>query len=140
MPASMRRVHVVAGIIFSKCRKKILIAKRPDHLHKGGFWEFPGGKLEPGEDEVQGLRRELKEELNVEFARAVPFHSLEFDYPEKRIFLSFWSVFDVINEENIEGLEGQLWLWADIDRLSEYQFPEANAVIVEQLLQKHGAE
>lgn len=133
----MSRVNVVAGIIFSDCRTKILIAKRPQHLHKGGFWEFPGGKVEANETEVCALARELKEELNVEFTSAKPFYTLNFDYPDKQVCLSFWSVFDVLNQHAIEGLEGQEWSWVELSNLDDYEFPEANQVILERLLTPH---
>jgi 8-oxo-dGTP diphosphatase len=130
----MKRVHVVAGIIFSSDSEQVLIARRPNHLHKGGFWEFPGGKLEFGESELQALRRELKEELNIEFARAKPFQEVSFDYPEKQLHLSFWSVFDVQNVTEVEGLEGQEWAWVRVKDLIHYKFPEANSEIVKRLV------
>ncbi|NMS07718.1 NUDIX domain-containing protein, partial [Vibrio parahaemolyticus] len=45
----MKRIHIVAAIIFNQDKSKIFITKRPDDKHKGGFWEFPGGKVESGE-------------------------------------------------------------------------------------------
>ena len=130
----MKRLHVVAGIIFSADKQHILIAKRPKDLHKGGLWEFPGGKLEQGESEVDALRRELKEELNIEFAQAKPYQTINFDYPEKQICLSFWSVYNVLNPEQVDGLEGQQWAWVGVKSLGEYNFPEANFEIVQRLM------
>lgn len=135
----MSRVHVVAGIIFSDDGKEVLISKRPDHLHKGGFWEFPGGKVEAQESEVQALQRELKEELGLEFSSAKPFYQLNFDYPDKQVFLSFWSVYNVLSADDIEGLEGQEWRWVAISHLKDYSFPEANKEIVSRLLSEHTA-
>ena len=63
MPDS--RLHIAVGVIFSHEKDKVLIAKRPDNVHQGGLWEFPGGKCQDGEDVVLALRRELFEELNL---------------------------------------------------------------------------
>ena len=70
----MNRIHVVAAVIYgdkqglslghaSVKANHILISCRPKHLHQGGLWEFPGGKLEADEKPYDGLARELKEEL-----------------------------------------------------------------------------
>ena len=128
----MNRVKVVAGIIFSENKQSILIAKRLKHLHQGGYWEFPGGKLEVGELELDGLRRELKEELSVEFERAVPFEQLDFDYTDKQVSLSFWSVFNVCSE--VCAMEGQEWQWVPISELYQYKFPAANKSIVQKII------
>ena len=55
----MKRVHVAAAVIRGQ-DGRILLAKRPDHLHQGGLWEFPGGKVESGETVRAALARELK--------------------------------------------------------------------------------
>lgn len=60
----MRQILVVAGVIMRE--GKILLAKRPSGDSEGGKWEFPGGKVEPGEDPRDALLRELREELGVE--------------------------------------------------------------------------
>src|SRR5690606_19510077 len=61
-PADM--LQVVAAVIRDTAGR-ILIARRPEHVHQGGLWEFPGGKVEPGESPGQALRRELEEELGI---------------------------------------------------------------------------
>ena len=55
---------VVAGVL-EDAAGRVLIAKRPEHKHHGGYWEFPGGKLDPGETAALGLVRELREELGI---------------------------------------------------------------------------
>lgn len=128
----MSVVNVVAGIIWNQDRSQILIAKRPEHLHKGGFWEFPGGKVEQGEAEIEALRRELKEELCVVFTEALFFKNIHFEYPEKTVDLNFYHVHGVISE--VQANEGQQWCWVELSALSEYTFPEANEPIIEALL------
>ena len=71
-------ITVVAAIIRGE-DGRICLSKRPDNKHQGGRWEFPGGKLEQGESEVDALRRELKEELNIEFAQAKPYQTINFE-------------------------------------------------------------
>ena len=64
----MTRVQVVAAVIVGEHHgspQHILISRRADHLHQGGLWEFPGGKIDGDETPYDALRRELKEELNV---------------------------------------------------------------------------
>ncbi len=58
-------VHVAAAVI-RDARGRILLTKRPEHLHQGGLWEFPGGKLDPGETIGQALVREIREELGLQ--------------------------------------------------------------------------
>lgn len=57
-------IDVVAGLILDSCGR-LLVCRRPPEKHLGGFWEFPGGKIEPGEDPVTALIRELQEELGI---------------------------------------------------------------------------
>lgn len=59
-----QRVRVVAAVI--QRADNFLVCQRPLHKRHGGLWEFPGGKVEPGEDDLSALRRELREELAVE--------------------------------------------------------------------------
>ena len=62
-------MHVAVGVIVNE-QQEILIAKRPDHQYKGGLWEFPGGKVEPGETVYNALLRELNEEVNIQVIHA----------------------------------------------------------------------
>lgn len=107
---------------------RILIAKRPDSAHQGGLWEFPGGKLEPGEDRYAGLQRELREELGIEATSARPLIDLQHDYPDKSVRLDVWLVDDFAGEAH--GAEGQPVRWVLPDELTQYDFPAANRPIV----------
>ena len=123
----MRRIHVMAAVIRDPAGR-ILIAKRPDHAHQGGLWEFPGGKLEPGEERVVALMRELREELGITVTQARPLIDIHHDYPDKSIRLDVWRV-DAFEGE-AHGAEGQPIRWVSPEQLGEYRFPQANAPIV----------
>lgn len=122
-------IQVVAAIILK--HDQVLIAQRPSGKHKGGYWEFPGGKIESGESEIAALRRELLEEINIEISAAEGFADICFDYPEKSVQLKFFTITDYDGDPI--GLEGQQIRWVSRLKLSEYQFPEANLPIVEKL-------
>ncbi len=121
---------MVAAVIWAK-NKKILITKRPDNKPQGGFWEFPGGKIERDETPTEGLFRELKEELAISVLEMRPFIKLEHEYPERSIILDVWMVEKFTG--NARGNEGQTIAWVSIDQLNQYQFPEANRLIVDKL-------
>ena len=126
----MLKIYVVAAVIWAK-NKKILITKRPDNKPQGGFWEFPGGKIERDETPTEGLFRELKEELAISVLEMRPFIKLEHEYPERSIILDVWMVEKFTG--NARGNEGQTIAWVSIDQLNQYQFPEANRLIVDKL-------
>jgi 8-oxo-dGTP diphosphatase len=124
-PASV--LHVAVGVVRAP-DGRILIAKRPAHAHQGDLWEFPGGKLEPGESVAQALRRELREELNIEAGEASPLIRIRHAYPDRRVLLDVWRVERF--EGTPEGLQGQPIRWVRPDDLSDYDFPAANRPIV----------
>lgn len=123
-------IHVMVGVIWGE-GDQILIAKRPDHLHQGGRWEFPGGKLEVGEDPALGLARELAEELGIEVEASTPWMQISHDYPEKSVLLDIWQV-SAFNG-TARGVEGQKIRWVPLAELGQYEFPEANKDIVARL-------
>jgi 8-oxo-dGTP diphosphatase len=73
----VRRVHVVAGLI-ENVAGEVLLAERPRGSHLAGLWEFPGGKMEAGEDAHTALVRELKEELGLELLASTPLQEVEY--------------------------------------------------------------
>jgi 8-oxo-dGTP diphosphatase len=89
--ASGNMLHVMAGVL-RDTRGKVLLAQRPAGKHLAGFWEFPGGKLEPGEAPLPALARELHEELgiHVEPQNGVPLIRLPWRYGERGLLLDAW--------------------------------------------------
>jgi 8-oxo-dGTP diphosphatase len=128
-------VHVAVGVIFNSQQNQILIAKRPEHLHQGGLWEFPGGKVSAGERVDQALKRELIEELGITVIGAQPLMVVEHDYSDKQVFLDIWTVTQFTG--NAQGAEGQQIKWVDLPELyrpeSQYNFPQANQAILDKL-------
>lgn len=126
-----RLINVAVGMVLDG--DKVLIAKRGDHQHQGGLWEFPGGKVETGETTPQALRRELAEEvgLDVDPERMVALTCLEFDYGDKAVRLDTWVCPGFAGQA--QGLEGQPVRWVAVSDLDQYEFPEANQPLIEQL-------
>src|SRR5690349_31926 len=108
-------IHVVAGALFDDTGR-VLIAQRPPGKHMAGGWEFPGGKLEPGEAPLDGLKRELREELGVETHSAEPVIAYEHAYADRRVLLDLWLVDRYTG--NPASLDNQSLKWvslADLD-------------------------
>lgn len=114
--------------VIRRADRSILIAKRPEAAHQGGLWEFPGGKLEEGEPRLDGLARELQEELGIQITNARPLIDIRHDYPDKSIRLDVWSVSAFSGEAH--GAEGQQVRWVAPHDLGQYAFPAANKPIV----------
>lgn len=123
----MNQLHVAVGVI-GRPDGCVLIARRPAHTHLGGYWEFPGGKLEPGETVVQALERELREELAITVEPLHPLIRIRHTYPDRRVLLDVWRV-NCLSGEPV-GLQGQAVCWVSPDHLTDYCFPAANRPIV----------
>lgn len=123
----MKRVHVAAAVIRG-VDDRVLIAKRAASQHQGGLWEFPGGKVEDGEQVRDALSRELNEELGIRVEAARPLIQVQHDYPDKQVLLDVWEVSAFAGEPH--GAEGQPLAWASERELLDYEFPAANQPIV----------
>lgn len=127
-------IQVAAGLIHREGR--YLIARRKPGAHLGGFWEFPGGKREPGETLEACLHRELFEELNVRIAGLRPYEVVRHSYPEKTVELHFFHC--VIEAGEAEPMDGTELRWVLPDEFSQFQFPPADEVILEALRRDAG--
>ncbi len=113
----------MAGLIFREGR--FLIARRPDDDPLGKVWEFPGGKVEPGEALDDALTRELSEELGIRARVGEEVELLRHAYPHLIVELHFLRVLDFAGEA--VGREGQTLAWVAPDSLHDYAFPAADA-------------
>jgi 8-oxo-dGTP diphosphatase len=96
--------------------------------HQGGLWEFPGGKVEHGEDARTALARELHEELGIVVQDARPLITVRHEYPDKAVLLDVWRVSAFGGEPH--GREGQPIEWVSPQELPDRGFPAANRPIV----------
>ena len=85
-------VDVAVGVLFDAAGRFLLTSRPPGKVY-AGYWEFPGGKLEPGETVEAALRRELNEELGITIGAAQPWKIELVDYPHARVRLHFCKVF-----------------------------------------------
>jgi len=108
-PAEPRAAVDVAVGILVRPDGAFLLTTRPEGKVYAGYWEFPGGKLEPGETVEPALRRELQEEIGVTIGAVHPWHVKEFDYPHARVRLHFCKVFEWTGELHMH--EGQQMAW-----------------------------
>ena len=122
-------VHVVAGVI-RDARGRILLARRTIGRDLAGLWEFPGGKVEPGESPEDALVRELREELGIEASVGDALIRVPQQYPDKRLVLDVRRVeFDGMPA----GLDGQALAWVALDALATYPMPPADRPVVAAL-------
>ena len=113
---SERIVDVAAGLIL-RPDGQLLLGQRPEGKPWAGWWELPGGKLEPGETVLQALARELGEELGIEVTQAVPWVTYVHVYPHTTVRLAFCQVTGWQGEPR--GLENQQLQWVDPARAGE---------------------
>jgi mutator protein MutT len=122
-------IDVAAALIFHT--GKLLITQRRPDDHLPNLWEFPGGKVEPGETFQTCLTREIREELGIEISVGELVADLTHTYPEKTVRLCFFDcrlIFGVATPIHVQDLR-----WITRDQLRNFQFPDADAKLIEQL-------
>jgi mutator protein MutT len=107
-------IHVVAAAVMDT-RGRVLIAQRPAGKHLAGMWEFPGGKVEPGEARVEALRRELMEEIGIAIETPRPLLRLRHTYSYGTVLLDVWVVRRYRGEPR--SLDGQALRWCSRSEL-----------------------
>ncbi len=123
-------LHVAAAAIVNG-QGDVLLALRPPNKHLGGYWEFPGGKVESNEDVEAALKRELHEELGITIRNARPLIRVRHDYPERSVLLDVWRI-DAFTGEPF-GREGQQVVWVAPGELHNWRLPLADKPIVTAL-------
>lgn len=112
--------------------QQIFLTKRASHVHQGGKWEFPGGKVESGETTTQALHRELQEEVGIDTLACRHLMDIKHDYGDKKVHLEVYIVDQFLGEPSAQ--EGQEEAWYELNQLTTLVFPEANKPIIEALL------
>ena len=101
-------IDVAVGILM-KPNGDVLLGSRPEGKPYAGYWEFPGGKVEPGEDVLDALKREFEEEIGVRIHSAEEWCGVEHVYPHAHVRLHFFISRDWSGEPR--ALEGQQLAW-----------------------------
>lgn len=122
-------VHVAVGVIIKD--DLFFMTKRLAHVHLGGKWEFPGGKVENSETVAMALHRELKEEIAIDILACQPLIEIKHDYGDKKVFLEVFLVDNFQGEPKAQ--EGQQEGWFTLAQLQQLELPEANKAILEKL-------
>ena len=130
----MNHVAVAAGVLCDSAGR-VLIAERLDDGPLQGLWEFPGGKIAPGETSVEALARELAEELGIEVTVCSSFMNLRHEYDDRVVSIEFF----IVSEWNSDpvGREGQELRWVPAHALDARELLPADMPVVEALRQRH---
>jgi 8-oxo-dGTP diphosphatase len=132
----MRTLLVAAAVLVENGR--VLITQRKEGSHLGGTWEFPGGKVRPGEDPRAALRRELGEELGIDATAGeildVTFHV----YPEadRAVLLLFFEAERMAGSPDPRALDVAAWAWAGPSELDPARFPPADVAVLAKVRQR----
>lgn len=124
---------VVAGLI--KKDNKILIAKRASHKILGGFWEFPGGKVNKNEELSNALIREIKEELDINIEVLNQILSWEFQYDFSKI--KFYAFYANFLEGNIKLIDHMEVKWVDKNEFKDYDFVPADIKLIDYIYKEN---
>ncbi len=122
------RVVVTAAVI--ERVNTFLVTRRPPGVHLGGYWEFPGGKCEPGESQVACLEREIAEELQTDIVVGREVFTVEHAYPDRVIELHF---FDCQLAGEPRAILGQEMRWVRREDLRSLTFPPADEQLIRRL-------
>ncbi len=124
------RLYVVVGVLVDDAGNVLIQQRRPG-TPRAGQWEFPGGKLEPGESAVAALARELAEELGIRVDHAEFLAVVTHDYDHARVWLDTYMVRDFSGEA--VGREGQELAWVPTSAVTDYDILEAVHPILDAL-------
>jgi 8-oxo-dGTP diphosphatase len=132
---SLRRVRVVAALI--ERAGLLLVARRKDKGARAGLWEFPGGKVEPGEGDAAALVRELREELGVKAQLGSLYARVEHRYPELLVDLVVYRA-TIAADEVPRALSAQEVRWVKRAELHALPFCEADQPLLGPISQERG--
>lgn len=122
--SNTRLVRVVVGVL-QNAQRQFFIAKRPPQVVMPDYWEFPGGKIEPLEDQITALQREFQEEVGIEVRNATYITTFQHIFPDRHIELHVWRIHSYEGEAC--GNEGQEVRWVHLEQFDSFTFLPSNA-------------
>lgn len=128
----MNEINAV-GIALLDADNRVLIAQRPSHKLFGDKWEFPGGKIEPGESVEKCIVREIKEELDVDIVTRDYVGVECFDYKESRVTMHLFTG-RIVDGTPLKLLEHQDARWVETGELENYDFPAVDLPLIQKLI------
>lgn len=126
----MKKISVTAAII-KNAEGKILICQRADNSSMGGLWEFPGGKLEPGETPEECVIRECMEELSIKLSVTDIFARTQYQYPDKLIDFTFFNASVTGGDMKMNVHKDMKWV--TVSEMKDYEFCPADIEILDML-------
>ena len=139
--ASSRRLLLVAAAALIDASGRVLLTQRPQHKQLGGLWEFPGGKVEPGEAPEDALIRELKEELalTVEPDALDAYAFASHAYPDFHLLMPLYIVSRWSGDPKLDPNAAQAMAWVNTRDLRNFEMPPADVVLVDRLMERGAA-
>jgi 8-oxo-dGTP diphosphatase len=130
VPEGTKPLLLVAACALIDADGRVLLARRPEGKKLAGLWEFPGGKLHPGETPEAALIRELKEELGIDVAQAclAPFAFASYAYERFHLLMPLYICRRW--QGRIEGKEGQTLAWVRPHKLADFPMPPADKPLI----------
>ena len=126
-----RPILEVVGALIRDSKGRILSCRRPSNDVWGGWWEFPGGKVDVGEKQSQALRREIMEELCIEVNPRIKLASISHDYEDRHVDLHIWDC-GVHDPSSIKLLEHDEVRWLDISELDAVNWLPADVPLIKE--------
>lgn len=128
----MTEFTIAVALILHPTEDHVLIAQRRAGVHMGGRWEFPGGKINPGETASAAAVRETAEETGIDVTPVEEWPTVSFDYPDRRIVIH--PVLCRALTVDARPVDNLQVIWAVRSSLTKYTFPPANASLLARLL------
>jgi len=129
MDAQISAIEVRIAIAVVEHQGRFLIGRRPDHGPLAGLWEFPGGKIEPGETPQAAAARECLEETGLAVEVGPAYEEVSHRYEHGSVRLCFFACRPIADPHDLP----ERFRWVEPRELAEYAFPAANARLIERL-------